>query len=432
LQIRLLQISNSRFSVNDLGVLHGLQEQVAECDVMISVIGPRWLDARDETGAQRLNNPNDFVRIEIESALKQGKRVIPVLVGEARMPRANELPETMKRLAQHQSVRLTLERFRSDAQGLINALQRALETAEVRRRIKVEAAIIHGAPDGWFLPGNGKAEWFKEHEHGPEIVVVPAGEFMMGLQKNEPERSADEDSLHRVKLARPFAVGRHAVTRGQFAAFVNQKNYKTKGGAWVWTDSEWKHDPKRSWRNPGFHQDDNHPVVCVNWKDACAYVAWLSEATGHAYRLLSEAEWEYAARAGTTTPFWWGSSIISAQANYNGNDVYDGGGAEGEYRQCTVAVGSFEPNPWGLYNVHGNILEWCEDIWHENYNGAPADGSAWVEAWVEGGDGDRRVVRGGSWDYDPQYLRSATRIRHTTESRNNNLGFRVARTLTPY
>jgi formylglycine-generating enzyme required for sulfatase activity len=167
--------------------------------------------------------------------------------------------------------------------------------------------------------------------------------------------------------------------------------------------------------------------VCVNWKDARAYVAWLSEATGYTYRLLSEAEWEYAARAGTTEPFWWGSSITPAQANYKGDYVYEGGGGEGEYRQSTVPVGSFEPNPWGLYNVHGNIWEWCEDTWHENYTGAPADGSAWVES----GDGDRRVVRGGSWGSNPRGLRSAFRFRSSTGVRSSNLGFRVGRTLTP-
>lgn len=162
------------------------------------------------------------------------------------------------------------------------------------------------------------------------MVAVPAREFMMGSPDNEPRRFDVEGPLHLVKLAQPFCVGRHAVTRGQFAAFVNDTNYKTGGGAYVWTGSDWKLDPNRSWRDPGFRQDDSHPVVCVNWDDARAYVEWLSDATGQTYRLLSEAEWEHAARAGTRTPFWWGSSITPAQANYNGNYVYEGGGAKGE------------------------------------------------------------------------------------------------------
>ena len=166
------------------------------------------------------------------------------------------------------------------------------------------------------------------------------------------------------------------------------------------------------------------------------YAAWLSQVTGQTYRLLSEAEWEYAARAGTTTPFWWGSSIMPAQANYDGNFVYAGGGAKGEYRKATVPVGDFEANPWGLYNVHGNVWEWCEDIWrrediwgdgdNDYYNGAPADGSA----WLQGGDATRRVLRGGSWYYRPQFVRSAFRLKNYTEGRVADIGFRLGRTLT--
>jgi len=210
--------------------------------------------------------------------------------------------------------------------------------------------------------------------------------------------------------------------------------------SWKWTGRaltyEVENDPNASWRNPGFLQDDNHPVVCVHWDDVSAYVAWLSQVTGQTYRLLSEAEWEYAARAGTTTPFWWGSSIMPAQANYDGNFVYAGGGAKGEYRKATVPVGDFEANPWGLYNVHGNVWEWCEDIWrrediwgdgdNDYYNGAPADGSA----WLQGGDASRRALRGGSWQNPPQDLRSANRLWSSTDSRLGALGFRVGRTLT--
>jgi formylglycine-generating enzyme required for sulfatase activity len=157
------------------------------------------------------------------------------------------------------------------------------------------------------------------------------------------------------------------------------------------------HDPKASWHAPGFFQDDSHPVVCIKLDDAKAYAGWLVQITGKPYRLLSEAEREYVARAGTTTPFWWGSSITPAQANYDGRLVYKGGGSKGEWRKSTVPVGSFEANPWGLYNVHGNVWEWCEDFWHDNYSSAPLDGSAWLRA----GDDSRRVIRGGSWYNGP-------------------------------
>jgi formylglycine-generating enzyme required for sulfatase activity len=258
----------------------------------------------------------------------------------------------------------------------------------------------------WILLGGG--EPFCDLDGGPEMVVVPAGSFMMG-SPNE-QGGSSERPLHKVMIAKPFAVGRHAVTRGQFAAFV-----KATGAEGA--------DSEASWRNPGFPQDDGHPVTRLNWDDAKAYISWLAEATGKPYRFLTEAEWEYAARAGTTTPFWWGSSITPAQANYDGRLAFRGGSI-GKYRKGTVPVGDFAANPWGLYNVHGNVWEWCEDVWHDNYNGAPTDGSA----WLQGGDGSSRVVRGGDWDRDPRDLLSARRSWHTAEDRS--MGFRLARTLT--
>jgi formylglycine-generating enzyme required for sulfatase activity len=173
----------------------------------------------------------------------------------------------------------------------------------------------------------------------------------------------------------------------------------------------------------GFAQSGSHPAVCINWDDAKAYVAWLSRKTGKTYRLLSEAEREYVARAGTTTPFWWGSTISTSQANYNGNHTY-GSGSKGEYREKTMPVGSFQPNPWGLYQVHGNVWEWVEDCWNDTYGGAPTDGSAWTS-----GDCSRRPDRGGSWGNPPRNLRSAVRSGSTTDLRHSAGGFRVARTL---
>ena len=280
--------------------------------------------------------------------------------------------------------------------------------------IKVDATIVYGAPEGWFLPGNGKAEWFKDHEKGPEMVVVPAGSFVMGSPESEPQREGTESPQHDVTIARPFAIARHPVTRRQFDWFVNNTGHKRSWGGrvWVWMVQK---------------QDDSHPVLWVSWEDAKAFAAWLSRQSGRDYRLLTEAEWEYATRAGTTTPFWWGSTITPAQANYNGNYVYGGGGGKGECRYQTVAIGEFAANPWGLYQVHGNVWEWCEDVWHENYNGAPSDGSA----WLQGGEANCRVVRGGSWNDSPRLLRSAGRDRFTTGIRNIIIGFRVGRTLTP-
>jgi formylglycine-generating enzyme required for sulfatase activity len=172
-------------------------------------------------------------------------------------------------------------------------------------------------------------------------------------------------------------------------------------------------------------QDGSHPVVCMNWDDAKAYVDWLAKKTGKPYRLLSEAEWEYAARAGTTTPFWWGSSITPSQANYDGTYVYAGGGSKGEYRKGTVPADSFQPNPWGLYNVYGNAWQLTADCWHDNYEGAPTDGSA----WTTGCRNSDPVTRGGSWYAEAKWLRAAARLRVPLPE--SSIGFRVARTLAP-
>jgi formylglycine-generating enzyme required for sulfatase activity len=215
-------------------------------------------------------------------------------------------------------------------------------------------------------------EWFKDLEAGPEMVVVPAGSFMMGTPYSR-DTVGREKPQHEVTFSQPFAVARDAVTHGQFAAFINNTNYRLTGGAHVPKDRVFlRHDPNASWLYPGFPQDDSHPVVCVNWHDANAYTAWLAQTAGKPYRLLSEAEREYVARAGTGTPFWWGASITPAQANYNPTgEAYESAGAKSDWRRATVPVGSFQANPWGLYQVHGNVTEWCEDVAHFNYYGAP-------------------------------------------------------------
>jgi len=164
-----------------------------------------------------------------------------------------------------------------------------------------------------------------------------------------------------------------------------------------------------------------HPVVNVSWEDAKTYVAWLAKVTGKPYRLLSEAEREYVARAGTSTPFWWGASISVKQANYDGSSTY-GGGEKGEYRQRALPVDSFAANPWGIFQTTGNVYDWVEDCYHGSYQGAPADGTAWTD-----GDCARRVLRGGSW-YDPAIqLRAAARAAFYPGYRDTKIGFRVAR-----
>jgi formylglycine-generating enzyme required for sulfatase activity len=288
---------------------------------------------------------------------------------------------------------------------------RAVNTKDDRPRaegrIHIPGAIAHGAPEGRFLPGAGKTEWFRDFPGAPEMVVVPAGSYLMGSPDSEPERASIEGPRHEVTIAKPFAVGRFAVTFEEWDAAL------AAGGV--------QHKPA----DQGFGRG-RQPVINVSWKDAKAYVAWLNgKVQGEPYRLLSEAEWEYACRAGTATPYWWGSSISPAQANYDGTaDPYKGGGARGEYRQKLLPVESFQANPWGLYQVHGNVWEWCEDCWNVSYKGAPADGSAWTS-----GNCASRLLRGGGWNFFPWNLRAAARVRLIAGDRCDFIGLRVARSL---
>lgn len=247
---------------------------------------------------------------------------------------------------------------------------------------------------------------FTECSHCPEMVVVPAGEYTMGSPATEEGRAATEGPQNAVTLAKTFAVGKYAVTFEEWATCVDAggcNNYRPSGG-----------EGRPSGR---------YPVVNVSWDDAQAYVAWLAKSTGKAYRLLSEVEREYVARAGTATPFWWGSSISTEQANYDGSSAY-GGRKGGEYRQKSMPVDSFAPNAFGLYQVHGNVSEWVADCWRSSYQVTTTGGAAGTTE-----DCGRRVLRGGSWYDGPQLLRSAARLGFYPAYRSNKIGFRVARSL---
>jgi formylglycine-generating enzyme required for sulfatase activity len=255
---------------------------------------------------------------------------------------------------------------------------------------------------------------------GPELVVIPAGRFQMGSPEHERNIAtaagarknwlARETPQHWVGIARPFALGRYPVTVGEWRAFAEATGWQPAGEV--------------NWAAPGFAQDDSHPVVGVSWDDAQRYLAWLSGRTGARYRLPSEAEWEYACRAGTRTAFSFGDTIDTTLANYDGNFTWNGG-ARGAYRRGTTPVTQFPPNPWGLHDMHGNVWEWVQDAMHDNYVGAPLDGSA----WEEGGDRARRILRGGCWLYQPRYLRSALRNGYSAVMSNDIVGFRVLREL---
>jgi formylglycine-generating enzyme required for sulfatase activity len=591
-----------------------LNSQVTGADVLLAVIGPRW----SELLAGRANDPDDFVAIEIKAALENDKRVIPVLVGGAGMPRADALPEAIRSLARRNAVGLRPDRFKADCQGLITALkeqlaaavaERAARTeaertaAEVARRqaqeqaaARAQAAEERGRAqqaaglsaeeirkaeelaswdfvkdrndvqdlrdhlarfpggtteryalaklDGLVWAGLGSmptieqlrayldefpkgtsvgtaqtriaalekqaseeraaeqrraqetAEWgaiaastdraaieaflkqwpkgqhadaararvrelrlgsggmlrgiligvgatalvalvvggwlayplvyprarlfpifwnvsvsalsaeaeqalkpgstFKECANCPEMVVVPAGTFMMGSNDG---RWDNEKPEHQVSIGRPFAVGKFEITFDEWDACL------AHGGC--------SHEPDDKGWGRG-----RHPIIDVNWDDAKQYVAWLSGLTGKPYRLLTEAEWEYAARGGTTTKFFWGDKI---DENYARTVLFN--------FQITMIVGYIKANPFGLYDVSGNVTQWVEDCYHDNYRGAPSDGSAWISEGCP-----ERVTRGAAFVQelsDWEFHGSAYRVGSLTSDRWKGGGFRIARTLTP-
>ncbi|MDR3333461.1 MAG: SUMF1/EgtB/PvdO family nonheme iron enzyme [Treponema sp.] len=287
------------------------------------------------------------------------------------------------------------------------------------------------------------------------FVRIAGGTFTMGSPSSEVDRDSDEVQ-HRVTISRPFYISKYEVTVGEFRQFVNATGYKTiaetSGGGYVLTGGSWQIKADANWKNPYFTQDDNHPVVLVSWYDAVEYCNWRStkerltpaytidktrsdgnntndddnvkwvvtwNRNVNGYRLPTEAEWEFACRAGTTTPFYTGNNITTNHANYNGNYPYNNN-AKGVYREKTWAVGSGTSNPWGLYDMSGNVWEWCWD-WYDDYgSGAQTDP-------VGASSGTDRVDRGGSWLLNGQNLRSAFRDCNTPSNRDIDLGFRLAR-----
>ena len=253
-----------------------------------------------------------------------------------------------------------------------------------------------------------------------EMVAIPGGTFTMGTEDEEIERLVKkfnwegfrkERPQHQVTVP-PFFMGKYPITQAQWRAIASR------------TDLKVKQDLDLN-LNPAYFKDspdsDRRPVEQVNWDHAIEFCARLSKLTGREYRLPSEAEWEYACRAGTTTPFYFGETITGKLANYCASETY-AEEAKGEDRQQTTPVGQFPPNAFGLYDMHGNVWEWCADTWHDNYDGAPTDGSA----WIENGNDNLSPLRGGSWYYDPNRCRSA--YRYDNDRRGNvdyDYGFRV-------
>ena len=292
----------------------------------------------------------------------------------------------------------------------------------------VSGAGEAGTAQGILVAGNT----FHDCETCPEMVVIPAGRFLMGAPETDTQRQANEGPQHEVTIATPFAVGRFEVTRGEFAAFVEDRQWKTEDGCVTYDNGSWEARPGKTWRDPGFAQDASHPVDCVTFDDANAYVAWLAGKTGEDYRLLTEAEWEYAARAGAGTPNFFGEDASAICEYGNGADQsaksfhpdWTWASACDDGHASTAPVGTYRPNAFGLHDMTGNVWEWVSDCFHDTYQGAPGDGSSWAEAGC-----GTRLLRGGS------FFDSAGVLRLTFRGKNGppqNLdfesGFRVART----
>lgn len=345
---------------------------------------------------------------------------------EASERRVRELEDQLRRLAAAAApappaAQLPLLDGQSAAQ--MQALQAAAAQAVGRSVVFTDA-----------LKGGGQ---------GPQMVVVPAGRYKMGAGEEERKRYvtdvgeqewADWEKPAQVTVARAFALGKHEVTRGEYAVFVKATGHKAEGGCWYW-GAEFKQDAARNWQTlVVFEQADNHPAVCVSWEDAQAYAKWLSGQTGQRYRLASEAEWELGARAGTTTRRYWGEDWDNRQgceyANVADKDLADKLNEVAEF-ECrdgavyTAGVGGRKANALGLQDMLGNAMEWVEDCFDESHGTVPGDGSARQKC----SNMARRVLRGGSWRTVPQLLRSANRNRVAPDNRSDDIGFRLARTL---
>ncbi len=313
-----------------------------------------------------------------------------------------------------------------------------------RERVDMlQASLADARLYGSFEPGQAFSdEVARLGRSGPEMVVIPAGSFRMGSPEDEDERMNNEGPQRRVTFERGFALSRTEVTVGQYSAFIRATGYRTdaeisgesrvydlESGRMVQRDGvNWRLD------YAGEDASDDLPVIHVSWRDARAYVEWLSEETDRSYRLPSEAEFEYALRAGTQSPYWWGdgSPPENDMENVTGDRDTSPTGARwnvafrryGDGHWGPAPAGSLARNPFDLNDMGGNVMEWVADCWHDSFVRAPSDGSAWVNPGCE-----RRVIKGASWSSTPSMSRSAFRISSSTTSTDMRVGFRIARDL---
>jgi formylglycine-generating enzyme required for sulfatase activity len=358
-----------------------IEKAVGSCDVLIALIGRQWLTITDATGRRRLDNPEDFVRLEIATALDRNIRVIPVLVRGATVPRSTDLPDALKKLARRNALEISDTRFHYDVDRLIETLEKVLgvsepapPTSKVRRREKAAPA---------------------RQPFEPEMALIPAGKFLMGSDPSVDRYARDNEQpqLHILSLP-DYYLAKTPLTNAQYAAFVQATG----------------HQQPEHWEGgkPPKGKED-HPVVYVSWHDAVAYCNWLSEVTGRPYRLPSEAEWEKGARGTDGRIYPWGNQWDAERCNSFEGDKGD-----------TTPVGAYPEgaSPYGLLDMAGNVWEWTRSV-DKSYPYDPDDGRENLEAK------GLRVLRGGAFVNDSGYVRCASRYRSSPDGRSRSRGFRV-------
>lgn len=462
-----------------------LNEAVGRCQILLAIIGTNWLQVTDEAGKRRLDNPADWVRLEIETALNRNVRVIPLLLDGVQMPAERDLPKTLQPLAYRNAARVRNDPdFRHDMDRILGVIQRQLdevsptvvpsaealpsESQPSREKLSVAPKVVplnvrgnlisrrqliqilgcsagglgsvllvkglFPGRENWSLPNlkseknygttvefnvatvnvpeksisiaRNRAEFVTEDLGGGvtlDLMKIPRGTFTMGSPSDEPHRLESEGPQHQVILP-DFLMGKYAITQSQWRAVAALPKIQQDLNP-----------------SPSRFSGDNRPVEWVSWWEAVEFCQRLSARLGVGYRLPSEAEWEYACRAGDKTPFHTGETLTARLANYRATEAYSGG-PKGNFLEETTVVGSFPANDFGLYDMHGNVWEWCADHSHDGYEGAPSNATA----WLTDNPTSLRIIRGGAWSHYPRNCRSAYRDHDSPVNRFSDVGFRVS------